>query len=74
MCDRSPVPKASRPMTASFGPTNAIAASYLAKDIVSWFAGLPVASYRKKIVIDLEALTVETDSQRSGFRALTENT
>ena len=37
--DRSPVPKASRSMTASFGPTNAIAASYLARDIVSWFAG-----------------------------------
>ncbi len=58
--DRSPVPKASRSMTASFGPTNAIAASYLAKDIVSWFAGLPVASRRKKVVIDLEELTAET--------------
>ena len=58
--DRSPVPKASRSMTASFGPTNAIAASYLAKDIVSWFAGLPVASRGKKVVIDLEEFTAET--------------
>jgi molybdopterin-synthase adenylyltransferase len=57
---RLPVPKATRPMTASFGPTNAIAASYLAKDIVNWFAGQPVVSHRKKVVIDLEAPTAET--------------
>jgi sulfur-carrier protein adenylyltransferase/sulfurtransferase len=84
--DRAPVPPASRPMTASFGPTNGIVASYLARDIVNWFAGLPVLSYRKKVAIDLDALTAETidhqevlenasaDAQRSGFRALTENT
>jgi molybdopterin/thiamine biosynthesis adenylyltransferase len=58
--DRSPVPKASRAMTASFGPTNAIAASYLAKDIVSWFAGLPVASRRKKVVINMDEPTAAT--------------
>lgn len=57
--DRSPAPKASRAMTASFGPTNAIAASYLAKDIVCWFAGLPVVSYRKKVVINMDELTAE---------------
>ena len=58
--DRSPVPRASGSMTASFGPTNAVADSYLAKDIVSWFAGLPVASHRKKVVIDSEEATPET--------------
>ena len=58
--DRSPVPKASRPMTASFGPTNAIAGSYLAKDILSWFAGLPVASRRKKVVINMDEPTATT--------------
>ena len=59
--ERSPVPKASRSMTASFGPTNAIVASYLANDIVNWFAGLPVVSRRRKVVIDMETLTVESD-------------
>lgn len=58
--DRPPLPKASRSMTASFGPTNAIAASYLAKDIVSWFAGLPVASRRKKVVINMDEPTAAT--------------
>jgi molybdopterin/thiamine biosynthesis adenylyltransferase len=84
--DRAPVPPASRPMTASFGPTNSVVASYLARDIVNWFAGLPVLSHRKKVVIDFDALTAETvdhqgilenmsaKAQRSGFRALTENT
>jgi hypothetical protein len=84
--DRAPVPPAARPMTASFGPTNAIVASYLARDIVNWFAGLAVHSYRKKMVIDLDTLTAESvdhqevlDSvsvaaQRTGFRALTEKT
>jgi hypothetical protein len=84
--DRAPVPPAARPMTASFGPTNAIVASYLARDIVNWFAGLAVHSHRKKMVIDLDTLTAESvdhqqvlDSvsvaaQRTGFRALTEKT
>ena len=78
---QSPVPQASRPMTASFGPTNAIVASYLARDIVHWFCGLPVLSYRTKMAIDLDALAVaaidhraDVYGQRSGLRALTENT
>jgi sulfur-carrier protein adenylyltransferase/sulfurtransferase len=67
----SPVPPATRPMMASFGPTNAIAASYLAKDILNWFAGLPVASHRRKVVIDMDAVTIE--GQGAGLRARTEN-
>ena len=59
--DRTPVPRATGSMTASFGPTNAIVASCLAKDIVNWFAGLPVVSLRKKVVVDLETLAAETD-------------
>jgi molybdopterin/thiamine biosynthesis adenylyltransferase len=82
--DALPVPPAKRPMTASFGPTNAIVASYLAKDILNWFAGLPVPSRRRKVVIDMEALTAHAidtqevfesevaDTQRAGLRARTE--
>ncbi|HYJ54763.1 MAG TPA: ThiF family adenylyltransferase [Mycobacterium sp.] len=66
-----PVPPATRPMTASFGPTNAIAASYLAKDILHWLAGLPVASHRRKVVIDIGSGTI--DAQGAGLRARTEN-
>jgi molybdopterin/thiamine biosynthesis adenylyltransferase len=54
----APVPPANRPLKASFGPTNAIVASYLARDILSWFAGLPVASLRAKVSLDMEALSV----------------
>lgn len=56
----APVPTASRPMKASFGPTNAIVASYLAKDILSWLAGLPAASHRAKIILDMDSLSTTT--------------
>ena len=76
--DWSPVPRASEVMTASFGPTNAIVASYLAKDVVNWFAGLPVVSRRKKMIIDFDACTTEMvdtrEPQQSGLDALSENT
>jgi molybdopterin/thiamine biosynthesis adenylyltransferase len=51
---RAPVPPAAQAMSASFGPTNAIVAAYLAKEILSWFAGLPVASRGVKVVVDLD--------------------
>jgi hypothetical protein len=53
---RAPVPPPAQPMKASFGPTNAIAASYLTRDILNWFAGLSVPSLRAKVSIDIEAL------------------
>jgi hypothetical protein len=53
-------------MNASFGPTNAIVASYLASDILSWFAGLPVPSFRAKVSIDMDALTAKIMNY-SGF-------
>ena len=58
----APVPPASQPMKASFGPTNAIVASYLARDILSWFAGLPVASLRAKVSLDMHALSARITS------------
>lgn len=61
----APVPAASRPMKASFGPTNAVVASYLARDIVNWFAGLPVASLRAKVRLDMDALTATTTTTHS---------
>ena len=63
----APVPPASRPMNASFGPTNAIVASYLARDILTWFAGLPVPSLRAKVSLDMEALTARILSNHEFF-------
>lgn len=58
----APVPPASQPMKVSFGPTNAIVASYLARDILSWFAGLPVTSLRAKVSLDMDALSARITS------------
>jgi hypothetical protein len=54
-------------MNASFGPTNAIVASYLARDILTWFAGLPVPSLRAKVSLDMEALTARIMSNHEFF-------
>jgi molybdopterin/thiamine biosynthesis adenylyltransferase len=59
MSGRIPAPPPAQPMKASFGPTNAIAASYLTKDVLNWFAGLPIPSHRAKVSIDMEALTAK---------------
>jgi hypothetical protein len=55
--EHAPAPQPTRPMRASFSPTNAIAASHLAKDILNWLAGLPTPSLRAKVTLDLEAVT-----------------
>ncbi|HTY28049.1 MAG TPA: ThiF family adenylyltransferase [Mycobacterium sp.] len=56
---RAPAPPAPRPMRAAFGPTNAIAASHLAGDVLNWFAGLPVPSLRAKVRLDVDTLTID---------------
>jgi molybdopterin/thiamine biosynthesis adenylyltransferase len=66
----APVPPAAQPMNASFGPTNAIVASYLVKDILSWFAGLPVPSLRAKVTLDMEGLTAKIMSTQDFADAL----
>ena len=66
--DRTAIPPAAAPMAASFGPTNAIAASYMAKDIVHWVAGLPVASLRAKVSIDMDAPLNSTSESRSATK------
>lgn len=67
----APVPPANRPMRASFGPTNAVVASYLARDILNWFAGLPVTSLRAKVTLDMDTLSAtvtEVDTSTAGPR------
>jgi sulfur-carrier protein adenylyltransferase/sulfurtransferase len=65
--DRAPMPPAAAPMKASFGPTNAIAASYMVKDVLNWFAGLPVPSLRAKVSIDMEAMAARITSTQEVF-------
>lgn len=66
----APVPAADRPMKASFGPTNAIVASYLAKDILHWFAGLPVVSLRARVTLDMDAVNCQDSGSDGGNRTL----
>lgn len=53
------VPPAQRPMQASFGPTNGLVASLLARDAVLHLAGLPVQSDRHLMTIDLRTLRID---------------
>lgn len=53
------LPRAQRPMRASFGPTNAIAASHLAKDLLNWLAGLSAPSRLAKVTLDMETMTAQ---------------
>lgn len=54
--DINMLPLPEKVMSASFGPTNTIVAAFMARDILHYLVGLPVASLNRTVILDYETL------------------